>query len=128
MIDLHLFAATVLSAKKPEADLPIILLVKGLVVSGTICSFGEYLEKAPLAGKLEAFGNKLAPPGPEDLPRGTGTAEDPLVLPIPDYIHLRDAHVQLPGSVALPAKEGTYARIALAMIDGFMWGAIEHTA
>lgn len=119
-------ATAAIHAENVTDGLPVILLVKGVLVNGNICSREEYLEKAPVAGTLEKLAARLCPPEEDEMPKGAGTEEDPRVVPIPNFIHLRNAQTRLPGSTPLPADgTGNYARIALESIDGFMWGELK---
>lgn len=123
MIDLHLAAAAV-HAKDLTNDVSVILLVRGIVVSGRVCSRDEYLENVHQARGMDQLGNSLCPADALEQSRGAGTPDDPLVVPIPDYLYLRDAQTRLPGSVPLPADcAGIYAQIALESVDGVIWGS-----
>lgn len=102
-------------------EIPLTLIVRGCKVSGVTVTTKEYFDNALGAAQLFENACKLMPDSPPPKAEGAGTTEDPLRIPMPEFIHLRDAQFWEPGCPPMP-EQGGYARIALDSIDGFIFG------
>ncbi len=103
------------------SGIPVTLIVKGCKVSGVTATAKEYFDNVPDAALLYDKARELMPDSPPSEIQGAGTTEDPLRIPMPEFIHLRDAQFWEPGCPPMP-QQGIYARIALDSIDGFTLG------
>jgi hypothetical protein len=121
-----------------DAIMNITLFVGGAVVSGYLTSIEKYFEgiaeemastteDEEIASALRRFadlGKRFEPddePGPEDA---TDEQIEERDLAGPHYIHLRDAHMFVPGQSPMPANRGVWWRGRLEAVDGFMLGGL----
>jgi hypothetical protein len=127
-----------------EIEFAVTLSVGGLLISGTIIRFSEY---------LKLFGNQISASTPELQDEVTRTfvaladkaqdaerererkkeiwqsvGEDPEDDFTPRYIHLKDAKFFLAADNGIPTQGGTLWRGKIVSVDGFSLGLISATS
>jgi hypothetical protein len=110
-------------------ELGITVMVRGMVVSGTLISGAKYFEEMgnsfqSIGGEHQEVTNaigeswkawKVLYDKPEDAPDDWKPEQT-------SYIHLRDARIFAPGQSSLPSNQGVLWRGKLSSVDGFSMG------
>jgi hypothetical protein len=125
---LQIFVRTAESAYKNKEPMNLTFFVGGFLVYGTVITREKFLEKHGFKDSsiIDVLGDKSDCSMEEILKQ---TAESPLEVfkSLPDFVHLEEALVVVPGLAAPPKNARTTLRLNLSAVDGFSAGGITET-
>ncbi|NOT86551.1 MAG: hypothetical protein HOP03_00040 [Lysobacter sp.] len=100
-------------------EMPITLIVGGLLVTGHIISKKKYVEQNTLTAHIKKLMESIPEEDNTPEPEDDGKRE---------YIHLRDARYLSPGQGPLPSTGSIQCRIKLSDVSGFNFGNFSSSA
>lgn len=113
--------------------MPVTLNVKGVIVTGNVITFEQYLEGVvnqldePGNGLANVISGALGDLRGQMFPECSEVADEFSNLNKPyEYIHLRDARM-ISGNIFIPTQPGFYWRGRLDQVDAFSFGSLSPT-